>query len=153
MQTRPNTYQLAPEIPKLGAALQQAIEATGLSSTLTHLIQIRVSQLNGCAYCIHMHIHDARRDGESELRIHVLTAWRESTLFSASERAVLAWAEALTLVATRGAPDHALFDALKQHFSDKEIVGITSSVAMINFWNRMALGSAAVSPHEKQAGR
>ena len=146
MQPRPNTYGLVPEISKHGTALQAAIDDTGVAKELLLLIQLRVSQINGCAYCLHMHTREARRHGETETRIYLLPAWRESLLFSEKERAVLDWAEALTLVSTRGAPD-ALFDALKAHFSEREIVGITSAVSMINFWNRIAIGSAFVSPH------
>jgi AhpD family alkylhydroperoxidase len=149
MQTRPNAYDLAPNIPKLGSALQEAILATGLDKRLVVLIQVRVSQMNGCAFCIHMHTREAKRLGETEARLYLLSAWHESTLFSAAERAMLAWTEALTLVAQRGAPPDSLFDELKKHFSDNQIVGINSAVAMINFWNRMAIGSAAVSPHER----
>jgi AhpD family alkylhydroperoxidase len=149
MQVRPNVYELTPEIPQRGSALQEAIYATGLDKRIVTLIQVRVSQVNGCAYCLHMHVREAKRLGESDARLHLLSAWRESTLFSAKERAVLAWAEALTRIAEHGAPADALFDALKPYFSDKEIAGITSAISMINFWNRQAIGSAAVSPHEK----
>lgn len=149
MQTRPNPYDLAPTIPKLGAALQEAIYATPLDKRSITLIQVRVSQLNGCAFCLHMHTREAKRLGESESRLYLLSAWRESTLFSAAERAMLAWAEALTLVAERGAPPDPLFDELQKHFSDQQIVGINGAVSMINFWNRMALSAAAVSPHER----
>ncbi len=152
MQTRPNSNDIAPEITKRSAALQEAIDATGLDKRLTALIQVRVSQINGCAFCIHMHTREAKRLGETEMRLYVLSAWRESTLYSPQERAVLAWAEALTHVARHGAPD-TLFDELKQHFSDIEIVAITSAVAMINFWNRAAIGLAMVSPHERRAAQ
>ena len=148
MRTRPNAYELAPEIPKLGSKLQEAIGATGLDKRLITLIQVRVSQLNGCAFCINMHVREAKRLGESDMRLHLLPAWRESTVYSAAERAVLAWAEALTLVAERGVPSEELYQQLAQHFDNTQLVAIHSAVAMINFWNRMAIGSAAVSPHE-----
>lgn len=153
MQTRPNAYELAPNIPKLAAELQEAIYATGLDKRLISLIKTRVSQLNGCAFCLHMHTREAKRLGESDSRLHVLAAWRESTLFSPAERAALAWSEALTLLPQHGAPANAQFDELKRHFSDLEIVGIDSTVAMINFWNRAAISSAAVSPHERHESR
>lgn len=153
MKARPNAYELAPEIGKLGAALQAAIEATGLDKRLITLIQVRVSQLNGCAFCINMHTREAKRLGESEWRLYLLSAWHESTLFSAPERAVLAWAEAMTLLAERGAPSEELYAQLEQHFDPLQIVAINSAVAMINFWNRMAVGSAAISPHERAITR
>lgn len=148
MQKRPNAYKLAPEIPELGAKLQEAINATGLDKRLISLIQVRASQLNGCAFCINMHVREAKRLGESDMRLHLLSAWHESTLYSPRERALLAWTDALTLIAQHGAPSDALYQELAQHFDDIQIVAINSAVAMINFWNRTAIGSAAVSPHE-----
>ncbi len=150
MQARPNAYELAPELAKQALALQQAIDAAGLDKRLITLIQVRVSQINGCAFCLHMHTHEAKRLGESEMRLYVLPGWRESTLFSARERALLAWAESLTAIAHEGAPD-ALFDELRRHFSEVETVVITGAVAMINFWNRMAIGMSVVSPYERRA--
>lgn len=150
MQVRPNPYELSPDIGKHGLALQQAIDAVGLDKTLLILIQIRVSQLNGCAFCINMHTREAKRLGVSETRIYLLDAWHESTLFDERERALLAWTEALSRIATHGPPADNLFDALKLQFSDREIVGITSAVAMIHYWNRLAIGSKAVSPFERK---
>jgi AhpD family alkylhydroperoxidase len=138
MEARLNAYELAPEVTQQAVALQQAIEATGIDKTLLELIKIRASQINGCAYCLNMHVRDARKQGENEMRLQLLPAWRESTLFTARERAVLAWTETLTHVADRAAPE-ALYQELRTHLSDKEIVGITSAVAMINFWNRIAI--------------
>lgn len=152
MQARLDTSTFAPEITKQGIALQAAIEATGVDKRLLHLLKIRVSQINGCAYCLHMHTKDALTQGESDVRIFLLSAWRESRLFTEKERAVLAFAEALTHVAERGAPD-ALFAELKADFSDREVVGICNAVAMINYWNRVAIGLAYVSPGEHAAQR
>lgn len=150
MEARLSTYELAPEITQHGSRLQQAIEATGVDKTLIELIKIRTSQINGCAYCLHLHTRDALAHGESEVRIFVLSGWRESRLFTARERAVLAFTEALTHVAERGAPEQ-LFAELKRHFSDLEVVGLCNAIAMINYWNRVAISLGYVSPREKSA--
>jgi AhpD family alkylhydroperoxidase len=150
MQARLNAYELAPEVTQAGARLQEAIEATGVDKKLIDLIKIRVSQINGCAYCLHMHTRDALAHGETEVRIFLLSAWRESRLFTPRERAVLAYTEALTHVAERGAPE-ALFSELQRHVSELELVGLCNAIAMINYWNRVAIGLGYVSPREKSA--
>ena len=147
MQARVNTYEIAPDVTQQGARLQQAIEATGLDRTLIALIKIRVSQINGCAYCLHLHTRDALAHGETQERIFLLSGWRESRLFTTRERAVLAYCEALTHVAERGAPDE-LFTELERHFSKLELVGLCNAIAMINYWNRVAIGLGYVSPRE-----
>lgn len=139
----------APELYQAASQLQAAIEATGVDKKLFELIKIRASQINGCAFCINMHTLDARKLGISEQRIYLLSAWRESTVYDARERALLAWTEALTLVSQHGAPQ-GLYEELKQHFSDQEVLGITAAIAMINFWNRVAIGSAKIHPSEKR---
>ena len=103
---------------------------------------MRASQINGCAYCLDMHSRDARRSGETEQRLYVLTAWRESPLYSPRERAALAWTECLTNVAAAGAPDDA-YAALELHFSAKEIVELSILIGLINLWNRLAIGMRA----------
>lgn len=105
---------------------------------LYHLIKLRASQINGCAYCLHMHSQDARRAGEREERLHLLAAWRESSLYNERERAALAWTEAVTHLAETGAPD-ADFEAVKRLFTEAEIVNLTLAIAMINLWNRIAV--------------
>jgi AhpD family alkylhydroperoxidase len=113
--------------------------------TLLHLIKLRASQINGCAYCIDMHWKDARADGVPEERLYALSAWRESFVYSEKERAALGWTEALTLVAvahaTGGepAPDEA-FAAARAQFTDKELADISWAIAAINSWNRIAIG-------------
>src|SRR5689334_9480892 len=96
-------------------ALENAIQASGLEPWLIHLVEIRASQINGCAYCIHMHTRDARVHGESEERIYLLDAWRESPLYSQRERAALEWTEAVTMVSQTHVPD-AVYDEVKRHF-------------------------------------
>jgi AhpD family alkylhydroperoxidase len=139
----PNT--LAPRTYEAMLELESRIAASGLEKTLLELVKTRVSQINGCAYCLHMHTGDARRAGESEARLYLLSAWRESALYSERERAALAWAEALTLVSQTHAPDedYALVEA---QFSEEERVNLTFAIGAINLWNRLAIGFRAVHP-------
>jgi len=109
---------------------------------LLHLLKLRASQINGCAYCIAMHTDEALRDGEPTERLTMLDAWEESTLYSEKERAAFAWIEEVTLIADSGASRES-FDALKGHFSDEEIGWLTLAGVMINAWNRMAISSRA----------
>ena len=106
---------------------------------------MRASQINGCAFCLHMHSRDARAQGESEERLYLLDAWRESSLYTDRERAALAWTEALTLIADTHAPD-ADFEGLKPHFSETEIVDLTLLIGQINAWNRLAIGFRGQHP-------
>ena len=119
---------------------------------LLHLLKLRASQINGCAYCIGMHTDEALRDGEPTERLTMLDAWEESSLYSDKERAALAWVEEVTLIADSGASKEG-FDALKAHFSEDEIGWLTLAATMINAWNRMAISSRAqyVSPHRAEA--
>ena len=127
----------SPAVKSLQEA-QARIEAGGLEYSLVELVKLRASQINGCAFCLHMHSRDARSAGEREERLHLLPAWRESSLFNDRERAALGWTEAVTRLEQTGAPD-ADFEALKVHFSDTEIVDLTLAIAMINLWNRVAV--------------
>ena len=102
-------------------------------------MKTRASQINGCAFCIHMHTRDARAAGETEERLYMLSAWWESSFYSARERAALLWTDALTLVAETRAPDDA-YNGLKDHFTEKEIVKLTLLISTINAWNRIAIG-------------
>ena len=117
--------------------LNSYVEGCGLEHGLLELVKTRASQINGCAYCIDMHTKDARAAGESEQRLYGLTAWREAPYYSARERAALAWAEAVTSI--RGDIEDAIYDGLRQHFSEKEIVDLTLAVIVINGWNRLAI--------------
>ena len=109
---------------------------------LYHLIKLRASQINGCAYCIGMHTDEALRDGEASERLLMLDAWHESSKFDERERAVLEWVEEITLISEGHAHKHA-YDALKPHFSEEEIANLTLAAAMINTWNRIAISSRA----------
>ena len=133
----------SPSAYKAMLGLEQALAKSGLDNGLLELIRLRASQINGCAYCVNMHADDARKAGESEARLQTLSVWRETNFFSARERAVLAWVESLTLLPEKHAPQ-AQFDALREHFSDTEIVDLTLAIATINAWNRFGVGMAMV---------
>ena len=145
MKPRMNFYQAAPETIKALVAVESQITASGLEQSLIELVKIRASQINGCAYCINMHTEDARKHGETEQRLYLLNAWRESPLYSERERAALAWTEALTLVAETHAPD-ADYEAVRAQFTDSELVNLTTLIGAINAWNRIAIGFRAVHP-------
>jgi AhpD family alkylhydroperoxidase len=142
-----NPVQHAPAAIKAMMAVEQAIRDSGIEQSLLELVKLRASQINGCAYCIDMHWADARRHGASEQRLCMLSAWRDSALYSRRERAALAWAECLTHVADTGAPD-ADYAMLAAEFTEAEQVQISLQVAAINFWNRLQVGVRAVPASE-----
>jgi AhpD family alkylhydroperoxidase len=123
--------------------LEKYLNGCGLEEGLLHLIKMRASQINGCAYCIDMHSKDARALGETEQRLYELNAWRETPFYTERERAALAWTESLTLVAETHVPDD-VYEEVRKHFSEKEIVDLTHAVAAINAWNRLAISMRAV---------
>ena len=131
--------ELAPEGYQALRAVEVYLARCGLPKRLIELVKFRASQINGCAYCLDVHSKDARKAGETEQRLYMLDAWRESPQYSPAERAALAWTDALTRIAETRAPD-ADYTALREHFSDKEIVDLTYLIGMINFWNRLATG-------------
>jgi len=137
LQTNAFDYQKQiPEILKAWRAAEQAIAAEGLDPLLRHLVKLRASQINGCAFCVKMHLAEARHDGETQERLDRLVVWAQVDDFTAREKVALAWTEALTHLG--GNPDLApLKPALKEHFSDHEIATLTATVAMINLWNRL----------------
>lgn len=150
MTPRMNIFQAAPDAMKAMLAVEEAVGQSGLEHSLLELVKLRASQINGCAFCIHMHATDAVKHGESAMRIHLLDAWRESPLYTDRERAALAWTESLTRVAKTGAPD-ADYALVKAAFDDKEIAYLTTAIAAINFWNKIQIGLRAVHPAEKAA--
>jgi AhpD family alkylhydroperoxidase len=113
--------------------------AAGLDKTLVHLVEIRASQINGCAHCLNMHTKAARAAGETEQRIYLLSAWREAPVFTDRERAALAWTDALTRL-SEGDTHTAAYDGLKAHFSEQEQMNLTLMINIINGWNRIVLG-------------
>jgi AhpD family alkylhydroperoxidase len=143
MQPRIEYTKHAQEAQRSLYALERYLFSSSLDHQLLHLIKMRASQINGCAYCIDMHSKDARAGGETEQRLYELDAWRETPFYSEKERAALEWAESVTLVSQTHVPDE-VFENLKKHFSEKEIVDLTLAVGMINLWNRLAISMRAV---------
>ena len=145
MKPRLNAYQAAPAVMKAMMALESQVVANGLEPALMELVKIRASQINGCAFCLHMHTRDARAKGEKEERIYLLDAWRESPLFSPRERAALAWTEAVTLVSQTHVPDD-VYEQTRAEFSEEELVKLTLLVTTINAWNRFAISFRSIHP-------
>jgi len=139
MRERLKYWQIAPEAARRIGQVNSYLIDSELEIPLRHLIWLRVSQINGCAYCVDLHTHEALRDGESPDRLHCLVVWPEAPLYSPRERAALAWAEALTLVSQTHAPDD-VYREVAQHFCDKDLVDLTLLIASMNAWNRMAIG-------------
>jgi AhpD family alkylhydroperoxidase len=140
-----NPFKSAPEGIKAMMALEASLKASGLEHSLLELVKLRASQINRCAFCIHMHATDARAHGETEMRLYMLNAWRESPLYTERERAALAWTEALTLVAETGAPDED-YALVERAFTESERVNLTLMIGAINLWNRLQVGLRAVHP-------
>lgn len=138
MQQRIDVTKVSPAATKAAAALQSYVDQSGLDPKLRELIKIRASQINGCANCLAMHTRDARKHGETDERMHLLNAWRETPLYTDRERAALAWVEAVTLLTEGHVPDD-VFDTVRKQFSEKEIVDLTAAVVAINTWNRLSI--------------
>ena len=149
MQQRLDAMKISPAAYKAMAGLQNYVDQSGLDHTLLELVKIRASQINGCAFCLVMHTNDARKAGESDERMHLLNAWDEAPVFSAKERAALAWTEAVTRVTEGHVPD-AVYEQARKHFSEKELVDLTMAVVTINAWNRLAISMRA-TPQVKTA--
>jgi AhpD family alkylhydroperoxidase len=143
MTPRLNPMTVAPKLMQAMLELEGKVSGSGLEKSLMGLVKVRASQMNGCAFCIHMHSKDAREHGESEERLYLLNAWREAPCFSERERAALAWAEALTLLPETHAPD-ADYEAMKAQFTEEEQVKLTLLIATINSWNRIVVGFRTV---------
>jgi AhpD family alkylhydroperoxidase len=150
IQPRLNPYSVVPKMMKAVAALDGVVQSGGLEPSLVELVKTRASQINGCAYCLYMHTRDARAGGESEARLYLLDAWRESSLYTDRERAAIAWTEAVTLVAQTHVPDD-VYEDVRTHFDDEELVKLTLLVTMINVWNRIAISFRSVHPVEANA--
>jgi AhpD family alkylhydroperoxidase len=136
MGHRPNPVKTAPETYKLMKALSDHTQNSSIEKALLELVKIRASQINGCAFCLAMHTQEARKLGETDERMLMLSVWPEAGLFSAREKAALAWTEAVTLLAEARIEDE-LYEATRKHFSEKEIVDLTWAITVINGWNRM----------------
>jgi AhpD family alkylhydroperoxidase len=138
MTARLNPLTAAPHLMKTWFEASVAID-TSLDRTLAELVKIRASQINGCANCINLHTTDARENGETEQRLHLLAAWREAPCYTDRERAALGWTEALTRLSEGPLHDSA-YDALKAHFTEEEQVKLTLLINVINGWNRIGVG-------------
>ncbi|MDA7417411.1 carboxymuconolactone decarboxylase family protein [Xenophilus arseniciresistens] len=136
MEQRLNAMQQGPELFKKLGEFSQLAKKGPIEAGLLYLIELRASQLNGCAFCADMHIKQAKIHGEGELRLHHVAIWRESPLFGARERAALAWTEVLTQLSPQGVPD-ADYAAAREQFSEQELVVLTHNVMGINAWNRL----------------
>lgn len=143
-------YTASPAALKAMLALDNATHALSIPLALRELVKMRVSQINGCAYCLNMHAPDARAAGISQQKLDVLAAWRESPAFDARERAALGWADALTRLEATAAPD-ADYAALAAAFTPQECVDLTLVINAINAWNRFAVGFRSVHPMRKDA--
>ena len=137
MQPRIDYRKFAQQPLKTLLEMEKYLAECGLEHKLLHLIKMRASQINGCAYCLDMHTQDARASGETEQRIYALSAWRETPFFTERERAALAWTEAVTLIGG-GVPD-AVYEEARQQFGESELADLTWAVVAINAWNRLAI--------------
>ncbi len=136
MTQRINYFQQSPELSKKLIELGTMFQKTTIEPHIRELVEIRASQLNGCGFCVDMHIKMAKIHGERELRLHHLAVWRESTLFSPRERAALAWTEVLTHIPAHGVPDD-IYERVRTQYSEKELSDLTFLVGAINTWNRL----------------
>lgn len=152
MTPRLNAFEVAPDGYKALAGLEGYVRRSGLEKTLLELVKVRASQINGCAYCLDMHTKDARAAGETEQRLYCLSAWRECPFYTDRERAALEWAEAVTLISEGHVPD-AVYDRVRPHFTDKELVDLNLAVIAINAWNRIAVTFRTMPGTYQPAGK
>jgi AhpD family alkylhydroperoxidase len=150
MHPRFNFYKASQDAYKAVIELENYVQASGLERRFIHLIKLRASIINGCAYCVDMHVKEARHDGLSEQWINLMSVWPESPIYDARERALLGWVDAVTNVAQTGIPD-AAYEALSQHFTEEERVKITVAIGTINVWNRLAIGFRSQHPIDETA--
>ena len=136
MSQRINYMQQSPELFKKFLEFSMALKSASIETKTLDLVHIRASQINGCGFCLDMHIKQATIHGERPLRLHHLAIWRESTLFEPRERAALAWTEALTTLAPQGVPDD-VYERVRGQLSEKELTDLTYAVMNINAWNRI----------------
>jgi len=143
MSQRLDYYTTSPNLSKKLFELSQAVKNSSLGNTLLDLVNIRASQLNGCATCLDMHCKEAKIHGERELRIYHVPIWRESTLFSDAERAALEWTEAVTKLSEHGVDDE-VYDRVRAQFSETQISELTFAIGVINLWNRLNISFKTV---------
>jgi AhpD family alkylhydroperoxidase len=150
MKPRLNPFQAAPDTIKALSALEAQVQACGLEQSLIELVKTRASQINGGAFCINMHTQEARKHGETEPRLYLLNAWRESPVYTDRERAALAWTEAATLISETHAPDD-VYEEVRAKFSAAVTVNLTMLIATINAWNRIAISFRSIPPLRAKA--
>lgn len=143
MTQRIDYQQQSPDLFNKLATMSAAVSRSGLDATIGHLVDIRASQINGCAFCLDMHVKQAVLHGERPLRLHHVAVWRESPLFSDRERAALAWTEVLTQLPPHGVHDD-VYASVREHFSEKELTDLTYGVMVINAWNRINVAFTTV---------
>jgi len=143
MAQRINYIQQSPELFKKFMEFSALLKNSAIEESISDLVSIRASQINGCGFCLDMHVKEARIHGERELRIHHLAVWRESTLFAPRERAALAWAEVLTRLPEHGVPDE-IYERVRTQFNEKELSDLTFEVMAINAWNRANIAFTTV---------
>jgi AhpD family alkylhydroperoxidase len=140
MEQRFNYFKAAPDAYKALSGVEAYLHSCGLEEGLLHLIKLRASQINGCAFCLDMHSKDLRAIGETEQRLYTLDAWRECPWFTERERAALAWTEALTLITQGHVPD-AVYEEARKQFNEKELSDLSIAITTINTWNRLSIAS------------
>ena len=136
MKARIDLMHVNPGVVQAMFGLERQVRQARFDQKLLDLVRMRASQINGCAYCLDMHSKDARAAGETEQRLYMLNAWREAPLYSARERAALEWTEAVTFLRDEHVPDH-VFEAVREHFSEEELVSLSLAVVAITGWNQL----------------
>ena len=153
MKSRIDEKNISPGAMNAMLGLEKYLRTCGLPENLLHLLKFRVSQINGCAYCLDMHSKDLRASGETEQRLYLLDAWRESPFYSEREQAALEWAEAVTLITDGHVPD-AVYERARAQFSEQELINLTMAVVTINSWNRLSIAFRSVpgayQPQQRQ---
>ena len=144
MKARIELREVNPKVLQLLLAIERHLHGSSLGSRLQHLVKMRASQINGCAYCLDMHAKDARADGESEQRLYALDAWQETPFFDERERAALEWTEAVTRVAETHVPDD-VYERVRGHFTEEQLIDLTLAITNINAWNRLNIAFRTVA--------
>lgn len=156
VQARLDYGEIAPDLMKAMNGLERYVRNSAIELPLRDMVKLRASQINGCAYCVDMHWKDARASGETEERLYSLVVWHESPLYTERERAALLWTESLTLISETHVPDE-VFEEVRKHFTEKELVDLTATIALINAWNRFGISFRDVpgiyqpTPHTAEA--
>ena len=147
METRLNHRAASPQAQQAVGPLYTYVKECGLDIGLIDMVWLRISQINGCAYCVDLHYRDALAHGVPARKLNSVVTWEETGFFSPRERAALAWAESLTNIGATHAPD-AVYDEVRRQFSEKEVADLSIAIAMINGWNRLCIGARVVHPDE-----